>query len=141
IASADIKTPFDAREVIARVVDGSRFSEFKPLYGATLVCGWAHVHGYPVGILANNGILFSDSAQKGAQFIQLCNQTDSPLLFLQTITGFMLGTRYEQEGIINNGAMLINAVSNSTVPAITVMIGASFGAGNYGMGGLAYEPR
>ena len=141
IASADLKVPFDAREVIARTVDGSRFSEFKPLYGATLVCGWAHVHGYPVGILANNGILFSDSAQKGAQFIQLCNQSDVPLLFLQNITGFMVGTRYEQEGIIKNGAKLINAVSNSTVPAITIMIGASFGAGNYGMSGRAYEPR
>jgi acetyl-CoA carboxylase carboxyltransferase component len=141
VASADVKVPFDAREVIARVVDGSRFSEFKPLYGATLVCGWAHVHGYPVGILASNGILFSDSSQKGAQFIQLCNQSDVPLLFLQNITGFMVGTRYEQEGIIKNGAKLINAVSNSTVPAITVMIGASFGAGNYGMCGRAYEPR
>jgi acetyl-CoA carboxylase carboxyltransferase component len=141
IASADVKVPFDAREVIARVVDGSRFSEFKPLYGATLVCGWAHVHGYPVGILANNGILFSDSSQKGAQFIELCNQSDIPLLFLQNITGFMVGTRYEQEGIIKNGAKLINAVSNSTVPAITIMIGASFGAGNYGMAGRAYEPR
>ena len=141
IASADVKAPFDAREVLARIVDGSRFSEFKPLYGATLVCGWAHVHGYPVGILASNGILFSDSAQKGAQFIQLCNQSDVPLLFLQNITGFMVGTRYEQEGIIKNGAKLINAVSNSAVPAITVMIGASFGAGNYGMCGRAYEPR
>jgi acetyl-CoA carboxylase carboxyltransferase component len=141
VASADVKVPFDAREVIARIVDGSRFSEFKPLYGATLVCGWAHVHGYPVGILANNGILFSDSSQKGAQFIQLCNQSDVPLLFLQNITGFMVGTRYEQEGIIKNGAKLINAVSNSTVPAITIMIGASFGAGNYGMCGRAYEPR
>jgi acyl-CoA carboxylase subunit beta len=141
VASADVKVPFDAREVIARIVDGSRFSEFKPLYGATLVCGWAHVHGYPVGILASNGILFSDSSQKGAQFIQLCNQSDVPLLFLQNITGFMVGTRYEQEGIIKNGAKLINAVSNSTVPAITIMIGASFGAGNYGMCGRAYEPR
>ncbi|GAB4561974.1 MAG: carboxyl transferase domain-containing protein [Haliangiales bacterium] len=141
IASADIKHPFDAREVIARVVDDSRFSEFKPLYGTTLVCGWAHVHGYPVGILANNGILFSDSAQKGAQFIQLCNQSNTPLLFLQNITGFMVGTQAEQEGIIKNGAKLINAVSNSAVPAITIMIGASFGAGNYGMCGRAYEPR
>ncbi|WP_428261200.1 acyl-CoA carboxylase subunit beta [Haliangium sp.] len=141
IASADIKVPFEAREVIARVVDGSRFSEFKPLYGSTLVCGWAHVHGYPVGILANNGILFSDSSQKGAQFIQLCNQSDIPLLFLQNITGFMVGSKYEQEGIIKNGAKLINAVSNSTVPAITIMIGASYGAGNYGMCGRAYAPR
>jgi len=141
IASADIKVPFDSREVIARVVDGSRFSEFKPLYGSTLVCGWAHIHGFPVGILANNGILFSEAANKGAQFIELCNQTDIPLLFLQNITGFMVGTRYEQEGIIKNGAKLINAVSNSTVPAITIMTGASFGAGNYGMMGRAYDPR
>jgi acetyl-CoA carboxylase carboxyltransferase component len=141
IASADIKVPFDAREVIARVVDGSRFSEFKPLYGSTLVCGWAHIHGFPVGILANNGILFSDSSNKGAQFIELCNQTNVPLLFLQNITGFMVGKQYEQEGIIKHGAKLINAVSNSTVPAITIMIGGSFGAGNYGMCGRAYEPR
>jgi acetyl-CoA carboxylase carboxyltransferase component len=141
IASADIKVPFDAREVIARLVDGSRFSEFKPLYGSSLVCGWAHVHGYPVGILANNGILFTDSSNKGAQFIQLCNQSDIPLLFLQNITGFMVGTKVEQEGIIKAGAKLINAVSNSTVPAITIMMGASYGAGNYGMCGRAYGPR
>ena len=141
IAAPDPKVPFDAREVIARVVDGSRFSEFKPLYGNTLVCGWAHVHGYPVGIIANNGILFSESANKGAQFIQLCNQSDIPLLFLQNITGFMVGAKYEQEGIIKNGAKMINAVSNSTVPAITIMMGASYGAGNYAMSGRAYEPR
>jgi len=141
IASPDIKYPFDAREVIARVVDGSRFSEFKPLYGSTLVCGWAHVHGFPVGILANNGILFSESSQKGAQFIELCNQIDVPLLFLQNITGFMVGKKWEQEGIIKHGAKLINAVSNSKVPAITIMIGASYGAGNYGMSGRAYAPR
>ena len=141
IASPDVKVPFDAREVIARIVDGSRFSEFKPLYGSTLVCGWAHLNGFPVGILANNGILFSESAQKGAQFIELCNQTDIPLLFLQNITGFMVGKKYEQEGIIKHGAKLINAVSNSTVPAITVMIGASYGAGNYAMNGRAYAPR
>jgi acetyl-CoA carboxylase carboxyltransferase component len=141
VASPDVRVPFDAREVIARVVDGSRFSEFKPLYGTTLVCGWAHVHGFPVGILANNGTLFSESANKGAQFIQLCNQIDVPLLFLQNITGFMVGKKYEQEGIIKNGAKLINAVSNSTVPAITIMIGASYGAGNYGMAGRAYAPR
>ena len=141
IASPDIKVPFDAREVIARIVDGSRFSEFKPLYGSTLVCGWAHVHGHPVGILANNGILFTDSSNKGAQFIQLCNQSDVPLLYLQNITGFMVGTKVEQEGIIKAGAKLINAVSNSTVPAITIMMGASYGAGNYGMCGRAYEPR
>ena len=141
IASPDIKVPFDSREVIARIVDGSRFSEFKPLFGSTLVCGWAHIHGFPVGILANNGILFSESAQKGAQFIQLCNQADTPLLFLQNITGFMVGKKYEQEGIIKHGAKLINAVSNSTVPAITIMTGASYGAGNYGMMGRAYAPR
>ena len=141
IASPDIRVPFDSREVIARIVDGSRFSEFKALYGTTLVCGWAHLHGYPIGILANNGILFSESANKGSQFIQLCNQTDTPLLFLQNITGFMVGKKYEQEGIIKNGAKLINAVSNSTVPAFTVMTGASYGAGNYAMSGRAYEPR
>jgi acetyl-CoA carboxylase carboxyltransferase component len=141
IASPDIKVPFDSREVIARIVDGSRFSEFKPLYGTTLVCGWAHIHGFPVGILANNGILFSESAQKGAQFIALCNQSDVPLLFLQNITGFMVGKKYEQEGIIKHGAKLINAVSNSTVPAITIMTGASYGAGNYAMSGRAYAPR
>ncbi|MCA9596504.1 MAG: acyl-CoA carboxylase subunit beta [Myxococcales bacterium] len=141
IASPDIRVPFEAREVIARIVDGSRFSEFKPLYGATLVCGWAFIHGYPVGILANNGILFSESANKGAQFIELCNQSDVPLLYLQNITGFMVGKKYEQEGIIKNGAKMINAVSNSTVPAITIMIGASYGAGNYAMCGRAYDPR
>jgi acyl-CoA carboxylase subunit beta len=141
IASPDIKVPFDSREVIARIVDGSRFSEFKPLYGSTLICGWAHLHGFPIGILANNGILFSESAQKGAQFIQLCNQSDIPLLFLQNITGFMVGRKYEQEGIIKHGAKLINAVSNSTVPAITIMTGASYGAGNYAMMGRAYAPR
>ncbi len=141
IASADIKVPFDSREVIARLVDGSRFSEFKPLYGSTLVCGWAHIHGFPVGILSNNGILFTDSSNKGAQFIQLCNQSNVPLLFLQNITGFMVGTKVEQEGIIKAGAKLINAVSNSTVPAITIMIGASYGAGNYAMAGRAYQPR
>jgi acyl-CoA carboxylase subunit beta len=141
IASADIKVPYDSREVIARIVDDSRFSEFKPLYGSTLVCGWAHLHGFPIGILANNGILFSDSAQKGAQFIQLCNQANVPLLFLQNITGFMVGKKVEQEGIIKHGAKLINAVSNSTVPAITIMTGASYGAGNYAMSGRAYAPR
>ena len=141
IASADIKRPFDSREVIARITDGSRFSEFKPLYGPTLVCGWAHVHGFPVGILANNGILFNDSAEKGAQFIQLCNQRDIPLVFLQNITGFMVGKKYEQQGIIKSGAKLINAVSNSTVPAITIMTGASYGAGNYAMCGRSYAPR
>ena len=141
IASPDLRVPFDQREVIARIVDGSRFSEFKPLYGPTLVCGWAHLHGFPIGILANNGVLMSESAQKGAQFIQLCNQSDVPLVFLQNITGFMVGRKYEQEGIIKHGAKLINAVSNSTVPAITIMTGASYGAGNYAMAGRAYAPR
>ena len=141
VVSPDVKVPFDPREVIARIVDGSRFSEFKPLYGATLVCGWAHLHGFPVGILANHGVLLSESSQKGAQFIQLCNQADVPLLFLQNITGFMVGKKVEQEGIIKHGAKLINAVSNSTVPAITIMTGASYGAGNYAMCGRAYAPR
>jgi acetyl-CoA carboxylase carboxyltransferase component len=141
IVAADTRVPYDPREVIARLVDGSRFSEFKPLYGNTLVCGWAHLHGYPIGILANHGILFSESANKGAQFIALCNQSNVPLLFLQNITGFMVGKSYEQGGIIKNGAKLINAVSNSTVPAITIMMGASYGAGNYAMNGRAYEPR
>jgi len=141
IASPDVKVPFDQREVIARIVDGSRFSEFKPLYGSTLVCGWAHLHGFPIGILANNGVLLSESAQKGAQFIELCNQADVPLVFLQNITGFMVGKKVEQEGIIKHGAKLINAVSNSTVPAITIMTGASYGAGNYAMCGRAYAPR
>ena len=141
LASIDIRKPFDVKEIIARIVDGSRFHEFKPTYGTTLVTGYAHIHGYPVGILANNGILFSESSEKGAQFIQLCNSTNTPIIFLQNITGFMVGSRYEQGGIIKDGAKLINAVSNSTVPAITVMVGASYGAGNYGMAGRAYDPR
>ena len=141
VTSFDVRQPYDVREVIARIVDGSRFHEFKPTYGTTLVTGYAHVHGYPVGILANNGILFSESAEKGAQFIQLCNQTSTPILFLQNITGFMVGRRYEEGGIIKDGAKLINAVSNSGVPHITIMVGASYGAGNYGMAGRAYDPR
>ena len=141
IASADIRVPFEAREVIARIVDGSRFDEFKSKYGTTLVTGFAHIHSFSVGILANNGVLMSESANKGAQFIQLCNQQDIPLIFLQNITGFMVGRTYEEQGIIRNGAKLINAVSNSTVPAITIMIGSSYGAGNYAMCGRAYEPR
>jgi acetyl-CoA carboxylase carboxyltransferase component len=141
LVSADVRVPFDQREVIARLVDGSRFHEFKPEYGPTLVTGWAFVHGYLVGVLANNGILFSEAANKGAQFIQLCNQKDVPLLFLQNITGFMVGRSYEEGGIIKNGAKLINAVSNSTVPAVTIMTGSSYGAGNYAMCGQAYEPR
>jgi acyl-CoA carboxylase subunit beta len=141
IASADVRVPFEMREVISRIVDGSIFSEFKPEYGQTLVTGFARIHGFPVGILGNNGVLMSESAAKGAQFIQLCNQQDIPLLFLQNITGFMVGRSYEEDGIIRNGAKLINAVSNSTVPAITVMVGGSYGAGNYAMCGRAYAPR
>ena len=141
IASADVRVPFEAREVIARVVDGSRLHEFKPLYGPTLVCGWAEIAGWRVGMLANNGVLFNESSEKGAQFIQLCNQSDTPLLFLQNITGFMVGRAAEEAGIIKAGAKLINAVSNSTVPAITVMIGGSYGAGNYAMMGRSYRPR
>lgn len=141
IASADIRVPFEVREVIARIVDGSLFEEFKANYGTTLVTGWARIHGFQVGILGNNGVLVSEAASKGAQFIQLCNQQNIPLLFLQNITGFMVGRSYEEQGIIRNGAKLINAVSNSTVPAITVMIGGSYGAGNYAMSGRAYDPR
>ena len=141
IASADVRVPFDVHEVIVRIVDGSRFSEFKSEYGPTLVTGFAHVCGFPVGILGNNGVLMSESSAKGAQFIELCNQQDIPLIFLQNITGFMVGKTYEEQGIIRNGAKLINAVSNSTVPAITIMIGGSYGAGNYAMCGRAYEPR
>jgi acetyl-CoA carboxylase carboxyltransferase component len=141
IASADVRVPFEVREVIARIVDGSRFSEFKALYGTTLVTGFARVHGFPVGILANNGVLMPESAAKGAQFIALANQQNIPLVFLQNITGFMVGRAYEEQGIIRNGAKLINAVSNSTVPAITMMIGGSYGAGNYAMAGRAYDPR
>ena len=141
ITSIDVRKPFDVKEIIARIVDGSRFHEFKPTYGTTLVTGYAHIHGYPVGILANNGILFSESSEKGAQFIQLCNQVDTPIVFLQNITGFMVGRRYEEGGIIKDGAKLINAVSNSTVPHLTIMVGASYGAGNYGMSGRAYDPR
>jgi acetyl-CoA carboxylase carboxyltransferase component len=141
IASSDIRVPFEVRDVIARLVDGSCFEEFKSRYGTTLVTGFARVHGYLTGILANNGVLLSESANKGAQFIQLCNQQNIPLIFLQNITGFMVGRSYEEQGIIRNGAKLINAVSNSTVPAITVMIGGSYGAGNYAMNGRAYDPR
>jgi len=141
IVSPDISIPFDSREVISRIVDGSRFSEFKPLYGSTLVTGFSRIHGIPIGILANNGVLFSEAANKGAQFIQLCNQSNTPLLFLQNITGFMVGKKYEQEGIIKHGSKLINSISNSGVPAITIIIGASYGAGNYGMCGRAYRPR
>ena len=128
--------------MIARVVDGSRFDEFKPLYGQSLVTGWASIHGYPVGILANaQGILFSEEAEKAAQFIQLANQVDTPLVFLQNTTGYMVGAQYEQGGIIKDGAKMINAVSNSAVPHLTIVMGASYGAGNYGMCGRSYSPR
>lgn len=142
IVPGDLKVPFDPREVIARVVDGSDFDEFKPLYGASLATGWASVHGYPVGILANaQGVLFSQESQKAAQFIQLANQRDIPLLFLHNTTGYMVGKDYEQGGIIKHGAMMINAVANSKVPHISVLMGASYGAGHYGMCGRAYDPR
>ncbi len=137
----DLRTPFDIREVIARIVDASEFEEFKPLYGQTLVCGFAHLHGYPVGIIANNGILFSESALKGAHFIELCCQRKIPLIFLQNITGFMVGTKYESGGIAKDGAKLVAAVSAAQVPKITVIVGGSFGAGNYGMCGRAFQPR
>jgi 3-methylcrotonyl-CoA carboxylase beta subunit len=129
------------REVIARVVDGSDFDEFKRLYGATLVCGFARIHGYPVGILANNGILFSESAVKGAHFVQLCSQRGIPLVFLQNITGFMVGQKYESGGIAKDGAKMVTAVACARVPKFTVIIGGSFGAGNYGMCGRAFGPR
>jgi acetyl-CoA carboxylase carboxyltransferase component len=142
IVPTDLKVPFDPREVIARVVDGSDFDEFKPLYGASVVTGWAQVHGYPLGIVANaRGVLFSAESQKAAQFIQLANQRDIPLLFLHNTTGYMVGKEYEQGGIIRHGSMMINAVSNSTVPHISILIGASYGAGHYGMCGRAYDPR
>jgi 3-methylcrotonyl-CoA carboxylase beta subunit len=141
IVSSDLRKPYDAREVIARLVDGSRFDEFKALYGQTLVTGFAHIHGYPVGILANNGILFSESALKGAHFIELCAQRRIPLVFLQNITGFMVGAKYESGGIAKDGAKLVTAVATAQVPKFTVIIGGSFGAGNYGMCGRAYSPR
>jgi 3-methylcrotonyl-CoA carboxylase beta subunit len=141
VVPADLRKPYDAREVIARIVDGSRFDEFKELYGTTLVTGFAHIHGHPVGILANNGILFSESALKGAHFIELCDQRRIPLVFLQNITGFMVGRDYEAGGIAKNGAKLVTAVSTARVPKLTVIVGGSFGAGNYGMCGRAYSPR
>jgi len=140
IVPTDPRRPFEIREVIARLVDGSRFEEFKRDYAVTLVTGFAHINGYPVGILGNNGVLFSDSSLKAAQFIQLCNQSRTPLIYLQNITGFMVGRRYEEEGIIKHGAKMINAVANSSVPQFTVIIGGSFGAGNYGMCGRALDP-
>jgi 3-methylcrotonyl-CoA carboxylase beta subunit len=141
IVPSDLTKPYDVREVIARTVDGSVFDEFKALYGATLVCGFAHIWGYPVGILANNGILFSESALKGAHFIELCCQRGIPLVFLQNIMGFMVGRKYEAGGIAKDGAKLVTAVATAAVPKLTVIIGGSFGAGNYGMCGRAYAPR
>jgi 3-methylcrotonyl-CoA carboxylase beta subunit len=141
VVSAELRKPYDAREIIARIVDGSRFHEFKELYGATLVTGFAHIHGHPVGILANNGILFSESALKGAHFIELCDQRRTPLVFLQNITGFMVGRDYEAGGIAKHGAKMVTAVSTARVPKLTVIVGGSFGAGNYGMCGRAYSPR
>ena len=138
----DLKIPFDPRDVIARVVDGSVFDEFKPLYGSSLATGWASVHGYPVGILANaRGVLFSEESQKAAQFIQLANRANTPLIFLHNTTGYMVGQEYEQGGIIKHGAQMINAVSNSRVPHLSILMGASYGAGHYGMCGRAFDPR
>ena len=141
VVSADPKKPYDVRQVIARIVDGSEFNEFKPLYGTTLVTGFAHINGYPIGIVANNGVLFSESAKKGAHFIELCSQRGIPLVFLQNITGFMVGSKYERGGIASDGAKMVQAVSCAAVPKFTVMIGNSFGAGNYGMCGRAYDPH
>ena len=141
IVSREYRFPYDVREIIARIVDGSEFHEFKKLYGATLVCGFAHLDGYPVGIVANNGILFPESAQKGAHFVQLSNRRGIPLLFLQNITGFMVGKRVEHAGIAKDGAKMVNAVATASVPKFTVVIGGSFGAGNYAMCGRAYNPR
>jgi acetyl-CoA carboxylase carboxyltransferase component len=142
VASADLRVPFDPRDVLARIVDDSDFDEFKPRYGTSLVTGWAEIHGYPVGVLANHrGVLFSEESQKATQFIQLANQIDTPLLFLQNTTGYMVGREYEQRGIIKHGSQMINAVTNSAVPHLTINMGASYGAGNYGMCGRAYGPR
>jgi acetyl-CoA carboxylase carboxyltransferase component len=141
IVSRDLRQPVDVRDVIARVVDGSRFEEFKPRYGSTLVCGWASIHGYPVGILGNNGVLYPKSAEKATHFIQLCNQIDVPLVFLQNITGYMVGRDFEADGIIKKGSQMLNAVTNSTVPHLTVTIGSSYGAGTYGMSGRAFGNR
>jgi 3-methylcrotonyl-CoA carboxylase beta subunit len=141
VVPSDLRTPYDVREVIARVVDGSRFAEFKAEYGSTLVCGWGHVHGHPIGIVANNGVLFSESAVKGAHFIELCDQRRTPLLFLQNISGFMVGRDYEAGGIAKHGAKMVTAVACARVPKLTVVIGGSFGAGNYSMCGRAFSPR
>ncbi|MEL6601473.1 MAG: carboxyl transferase domain-containing protein, partial [Pseudomonadota bacterium] len=138
---ADLRTPYDIREVIRRIVDASRLDEFKARFGPTLVCGFAHIDGCPVGIIANNGVLFSEAAQKGAHFVELCSQRRIPLIFLQNITGFMVGKKYENEGIARHGAKLVTAVATTKVPKITVLVGGSFGAGNYGMAGRAYSPH
>jgi 3-methylcrotonyl-CoA carboxylase beta subunit len=141
VIPTDTRKPYDVREIIARLVDGSELDEFKPLYGTTLVTGFAHLYGYPVGIVANNGILFSESALKGAHFIELCSQRGIPLVFLQNITGFMVGRKYESGGIAKDGAKMVTAVACANVPKFTVIVGGSFGAGNYGMCGRAYSPR
>ena len=141
VVPVELTTPYDAREIIARLVDGSRFTEFKREYGDTLVTGFAHLHGHPVGIVANNGVLFAESALKGAHFIELCDQRGIPLLFLQNITGFMVGREYEHGGIAKHGAKMVNAVACARVPKLTVVVGGSFGAGTYSMCGRAYSPR
>ncbi|WP_420013693.1 carboxyl transferase domain-containing protein [Tateyamaria sp.] len=141
VVPADLRTPYDIHEVIARMVDGSRFDAFKARFGETLVCGFAHIKGCPVGIIANNGVLFSEAAQKGAHFIELCSQRRIPLVFLQNITGFMVGRKYENEGIARHGAKMVTAVATTSVPKVTMLVGGSFGAGNYGMAGRAYSPR
>ncbi|MDW3222301.1 MAG: carboxyl transferase domain-containing protein [Paracoccaceae bacterium] len=141
VVPGDLRTPYDIREVIARLVDGSRFDEFKPRFGETLVTGFAHLKGCPIGIIANNGVLFSEAAQKGAHFVELCSQRRIPLVFLQNITGFMVGRKYENEGIARHGAKMVTAVASTNVPKITMLVGGSFGAGNYGMAGRAYSPR
>ena len=141
VIPTDTRKPFDVREIIARIVDNSEFDEFKSRFGTTLICGFAHVEGMPVGIVANNGILFSESAVKGAHFIELCSQRKIPLVFLQNITGFMVGRKYENEGIARHGAKMVTAVATTKVPKFTIIIGGSFGAGNYGMCGRAYSPR
>ncbi|WP_304519726.1 carboxyl transferase domain-containing protein [Actibacterium sp. 188UL27-1] len=141
VVPANLSTPYDIREVIARIVDGSDFDEFKPRFGETLVTGFAHIEGCPVGVVANNGVLFSEAAQKGAHFVELCSQRSIPLIFIQNITGFMVGKRYENEGIARHGAKMVTAVATTSVPKITLVVGGSFGAGNYGMSGRAYGPR
>jgi acetyl-CoA carboxylase carboxyltransferase component len=141
VVSRDLRQSVDVRDVIARVVDGSRFEEFKARYGSTLICGWSSIHGYPVGILGNNGVIHPRAAEKAGQFVQLCNQIDVPLIFFQNITGYMVGREAEADGIIKKGSQMLNAVTNSTVPHLTVIIGSSYGAGTYGMSGRAFNNR